>query len=484
VGGGSDRPAATPGPRGGVAVLGNYGNRNLGDEAGLATLLQFLGRHYPGLAVCALSERPEETRQRHGIEAVYSSPARKRNRPEERSAAGPSGGGSGGEPVKERSALRTMLKRLPLVYRGLQVLAAVPGAVVRLARTAVFLVQSFALLRRVRVLVIGGGGQISDHFEGIWGFPLQLFAWSLLARCAGAQILVLNVGAGPLNLPASRMLFRWTLRLATYRSHRDERSRRLLEEIGLTDPVPVVPDLVFAWKPATTAVGPADGRPPAKRAVGVNAFPFRDRRYWPIGDDAAYHAYLDVLGRFVHWLLEEGYQVRLFPTQLKADTRVIADVMEGLTPTLSSRLVERLSVARIDTVDDLAASVRDRDVIVATRFHGIVMSMLAGRPILALCNEPKMADLMADMGQERHCLPLEGLTLDVLRHRFWELEADSERAAAEIRERAARASDALEQQLAAVFRPLFGPSAAPAATGSAAGPPSAMPLPRPQEPAL
>jgi polysaccharide pyruvyl transferase WcaK-like protein len=278
------------------------------------------------------------------------------------------------------------------------------------------------------------------------------------------------------------MLFRWTLRLATYRSHRDERSRRLLEEIGLTDPGPVVADLVFAWRPAATAAVPGDRRLPAKRAVGVNVFPFRDRRYWPIGDDAAYHAYLDVLGRFVHWLLQEGYQVRLFPTQLKADTRVIADVMERLTPTLPSRLEERLSVARIDTVDDLAASVRDRDIIVATRFHGIVMSMLAGRPILALCNEPKMTDLMTDMGQARHCLPLEDLTLDGLRHRFWELEADSERAAAEIRERAARAGDAVEQQLAAVFRPLFGPSAAPAATGSAA--PSAVPLPPPQEPAL
>jgi polysaccharide pyruvyl transferase WcaK-like protein len=375
-----------------------------------------------------------------------------------------------------------MLKRLPPIYLGLRILVEAPGAVVRSARTAVFLVQSFALLRRVRVLVIGGGGQISDHFEGIWGFPLQLFAWSFLARCAGTPILVLNVGAGPLNLRASRMLFRWTLRLATYRSHRDERSRRLLEEIGLTDPVPVVADLVFAWRPAATAAVPGDGRLPAKRAVGVNVFPFRDRRYWPIGDDAAYHAYLDVLGRFVHWLLQEGYQVRLFPTQLKADTRVIADVMERLTPTLPSRLEERLSVARIDTVDDLAASVRDRDIIVATRFHGIVMSMLAGRPILALCNEPKMTDLMTDMGQARHCLPLEDLTLDGLRHRFWELEADSERAAAEIRERAARAGDAVEQQLAAVFRPLFGPSAAPAATGSAA--PSAVPLPPPQEPAL
>lgn len=467
VGGGRGRSAATLGPRGGVAVLGNYGNRNMGDEAGLATLLQFLGRHYPGLAVCALSERPEETRQRHGIEAVYSTPARKRSRPEGHSAAGPSGERSGGEPAKSRSALRAMLKRLPPIYLGLRILVDAPGAVVRLARTAVFLVQSFALLRRVRALVIGGGGQISDHFEGVWGFPLQLFAWSLLARCAGAQIIVLNVGAGPVTGRASRVLFRWTLRLATYRSVRDERSRRVLEEIGLTDPVPVVPDLVFAWKPAPPRAAPADGRPPAKRAVGVNMFPFRDRRYWPIGDDAAYHAYLDVLGRFVRWLLDEGYQVRLFPTQLKADTRVITDVMKGLTPRLPPRLVERLSVARIDTVDDLAASVRDRDVIVATRFHGIVMSMLAGRPILALCNEPKMTDLMTDMGQARHCLSLEGLTLDVLQRRFWELEADSERAAAELRERAARASDTLERQLVAVFRPLFGASATPAAAGHA-----------------
>jgi len=434
-----------------IAVLGNYGNLNLGDEATLSSVLQFVRRRCPGATVCALSEHPEETRARHGIEAAPSGadaggPAPAGDPVVPRRTPSPGAGGMGGR-------LKARLKQVPLLFATLRAIVGLPRLVRGLWRQLRFAARCFAFLRRVDLLVVAGGGQLSDHFEGVWGFPLQLFSWCLLARCAGAQVAVLNVGAGPIRGPGSRVLFRWTLKLARYRSYRDERSRRLIESIGVRDAGPVGPDLVFGWDaPAAAPEEPAaDGR-----TIGLNVFPYKDWRYWPMYDPAAYAAYVEKIGDLALWLLGQGYRVRLFPTQLRADVRVIRDVLETLKPRLAAGDEDRLQVVPIHTVEDLAEEIRRTDMIVGTRFHAIVIAMLMGKPVLGLCNESKMTDLMSDMGQAAYALTLDSLDVSGAIARFVELEADRGRVVAELAGRVHRARQALEPQLEAVFGPPAG----------------------------
>jgi len=441
-----------------IAVLGNYGNRNLGDEATLLSVLQFVRQRCPGAVVCALSEQPAETRQRHGIEAfpsVVDAGDGDAGREPTLPGRPPPGGAAG-----LRGRLKAGLKRVPMLFAALRALANGPRALREAGRYLGFSARCFAFLRRVDLLVVAGGGQLSDHFEGIWGFPLQLFSWCLLARCAGAQVAVLNVGAGPISGSGSRVLFRWTLRLATYRSYRDERSRCLVEEIGVRDAGSVGPDLVFGWEP-TIEPGPE----PEGRTVGLNVFPYRDWRYWPMYDPAAYAAYVDKISDVALWLLGQGYRVRLFPTQLRADVRVIKDVFEKLAGRLAAGMDERLEVAVIASVDDVASEIRRSDVIVATRFHAIVIAMLMGKPVLGLCNESKMSDLMAQMGQAAYSLSLDSLEVPSVIARFGELQANRDRVAAELADRVGRARRTLDGQLEPVFGPrVAAPAAAPAAS--------------------
>ena len=434
-----------------IAVLGNYGNLNLGDEVTLASVLQFVRRRCPGATVYALSEHPEETRARHGVETVPSVVGAGGAPPPADAVfpRRPPQAGAGGA----RGRLKTRLKRVPLLFVTLRAIVGLPGLFRGLWRHLRFGARGFAFLRRVDLLVVAGGGQLSDHFEGIWGFPLQLFSWCLLARCAGAQVAVLNVGAGPIRGRGSRVLFRWTLRLARYRSYRDERSRRLIESIGVRDAGPVGPDLAFGWEPpAVTPEEPiADGR-----TIGLNVFPYKDWRYSPTYDPAAYAAYVEKIGDLGLALLAQGYRVRLFPTQLRADVRVIRDVLETLKPRLPAGEEDRLQVAPIQTVEDLAREIRRADVIIATRFHAIVIAMLAGKPVLGLCTESKMTDLMTDMGQAAYALPLDSLQVSGALARFVDLQADRGRVTAELARGVRRARQALEPQLDAVFGPAAG----------------------------
>lgn len=53
-----------------ILISGYYGFENLGDDAILLALRGELQKHAPGTALCVLSKRPEETRERCGLEAA------------------------------------------------------------------------------------------------------------------------------------------------------------------------------------------------------------------------------------------------------------------------------------------------------------------------------------------------------------------------------------------------------------------------------
>jgi len=53
--------------KGAVAVIGNYGNSSLGDEATLAAIIEQVRRRRVNPKIIALSVDPDDTRTRHGL---------------------------------------------------------------------------------------------------------------------------------------------------------------------------------------------------------------------------------------------------------------------------------------------------------------------------------------------------------------------------------------------------------------------------------
>jgi len=84
--------------------------------------------------------------------------------------------------------------------------------------------------------------------------------------------------------------------------------------------------------------------------VGVSPLAYCDPRFWPIKDIFAYRNYLNGLSSFVSWLLQDGYNVVLFPTQVRMDRLAIEElkalVLEKLPPRLHARLSDRKATDR------------------------------------------------------------------------------------------------------------------------------------------
>ncbi len=429
-----------------VGVFGHYGNENLGDEAIITAVLQNLRKLWPDVEARCFSIVPEDSAQRHQVAAF---PIRWRPAPTTQ-ARKDKASSEGPELVSRLSnenkkpSLKDRLKTLPVMGFGIRVLGRLRAAGQQTLQEIAFLGESYRAVKALDLLMITGSNQFLDNFGGPWGFPYTLLKWSVLAKLAGVKVFFVSVGAGPLEARQSRLLVRCALWFADYLSLRDEPSRQLIAGTGSKCRGLVYPDLAHsldmsAVAPRSTVTASRDAGP---RVIGINPMPMYDSRYWCEKDDTKYRAYLDRLTEFSAWLIEAGYEVFFFPTQPK-DELVIDDISRALA---EKGLQDGAYKKAGDSVYTLMDIIQSADLIVATRFHGTVLSLLSGKPTLSVCYYRKTADLMKDMGQGQYALPLEDLSFDSLVSTFRQLHGNWSEAAEKIRARNREYVDKLDEQ--------------------------------------
>ena len=91
---------------------------------------------------------------------------------------------------------------------------------------------AFRTMRSADLMVIPGTGILDDFGVTPWSLPYDLFRWVLCARLARCPVVLLSIGAGPIENRISRRLFPGPCRLATTCSFRDETSLAFMRSIG------------------------------------------------------------------------------------------------------------------------------------------------------------------------------------------------------------------------------------------------------------
>ena len=163
------------------------------------------------------------------------------------------------------------------------------------------------------------------------------------------------------------------------------------------------------------------------------------------------------MASFARWVLDRGYKVVFFPTQLTLDPLVIRDIMAQIDMNLveQGRVVE----ASIKSIEDLSAAIASMDIVVASRFHGLIFSMLHEKPVLGIAYAEKTRDLMTYMGQADHVLGILELNLSEMQRCFGDIESHREQIRAILRRKAYECRQAVEAEFDEAFS-LLGTSAA------------------------
>lgn len=406
-----------------IGIFGHYGNKNLGDEAIIQSVIQNIRQRLPDAAFVCFSINPEDTSARYGVDsypirktpsAVFGKTA------EDRGGAQPGASVPGNAvPPGLVSNIKSRAGNVPLLFFAGKVMRRLGSQLKKLSGETAFLYASYQRLKDIDVLMITGSNQFLDNFGGPWGFPYTLLKWSILAKLSGAKVYYVSVGAGPIARSLSKTFIRWALCFADYVSLRDVSSERLIHEIGCKLKSHVYPDLAHSLRTdhisaSALPVGVQKGDLPV---VGINPMPLYDPRYWCDTDEGKYSAYLRKMADFTAKLIANGYPVFFFATQEK-DNNVIVDILQALAKERQVDMPFDKFVLTSVTVDELMANIAAADITVATRFHGTVLSLLAAKPMLGICYYRKARELLYEMGQQNYAVELDTFTVDDLWSRF------------------------------------------------------------------
>ena len=388
-----------------VALISPCGWGNLGDAAILDALIDQLRTHNKLIEIVGLTQNPSDTAKRHGINTFpLCGFSRKGYVISLSPAAAPQETNSSPCHVKPPQAVSgrripTFLKRASLAVPGYGPLIRIKRSVASIVGECLHLYPSFRLLDGIDLVLVAGGGQLDDVWGGSWGHPWVLFRWSLLAKLAGVPMAIPSVGVGRLDSRLSRFFVRYTLRLATYRSYREQGSKDMAAFSHVSGADPVVPDLAFSY--------PARVSPPRSnlRVIGVSPMNFNNPHSWPDKDPNVFSRYIDSMAALIEDLVYAGYSVSLFPSAL-SDRRTMDIVCTKLDPDIVSRVAR----PAVETVEDLFETLATVDVTIASRLHGLLLSLVAQRPIVALSYERKVEALMRNTGNQAYCLDIRDFT--------------------------------------------------------------------------
>jgi polysaccharide pyruvyl transferase WcaK-like protein len=280
--------------------------------------------------------------------------------------------------------------------------------------------RTFSWVRRHDLVVVAGAGVLENSLPmRATGVPYSMFVLCASGRLARTKVALLSVGATKITPRPTRWLRNGAAHLAYYRSYRDRISWDAMQQSGtfaMHDPV--YTDLVFSLPAPKSTVGDP-------RLVGVGVM-----SYFGGGDGSRdgqqiHEDYIEAMTRFVCWLVDHGYGVRLLSGDDTKDDDVIAAVMADVS-TRRPRLQRGAVVANpVASLGDLLREIEPVGSVVGARYHNVVSGLRLSKPTISVGYSLKHDALMTDMGIPEFALSARSVSDVQLIERFTELQSRS-----------------------------------------------------------
>ncbi|HWO77556.1 MAG TPA: polysaccharide pyruvyl transferase family protein [Bacillus sp. (in: firmicutes)] len=368
-----------------IAIVGNYGNNNNGDEAILLGILTQLTENFNVSVndIIVFSNNPKQTEERYGV------------------------------------------KSYPLYYKTHSVL-----------RTSIQTVRkAYEYLKDVDVVIIGGGGILMDLYKR----EAPLFgSYGIVGRRRGAHVIVYGCGAGPVNSYIGRTFLRRLAKASHSISVRDPKSKVLLQSIGINKTIETIGD------PAFNLASPYKHTPTkAIQKIGVTAVPYYSKEYWPQTDEKVYKSYIHMMARNLDQCIRENQvEVTFFSTKYPQDVQVSVDIVKEMKEKESVQIIEEnLSPADIMRVSS------QQDVVIGTRLHSLILALNAETPVIGVSYHEKVESFMEMIGLGNNCFSIDALeqsstlfsnTLFELNEDWQAVQANTVTIASKLKEKAAK----------------------------------------------
>jgi polysaccharide pyruvyl transferase WcaK-like protein len=167
--------------------------------------------------------------------------------------------------------------------------------------------------------------------------------------------------------------------------------------------------------------------------------------------DLTYQEYLHTMVMFVRWLLAHNHDIRLLIGDLN-DRSASEEFKSLLKASLGEYDGDRVIDQPALSVEELLSQVAATDMVVATRFHNIVLALLLNRPVIAISFHHKCVSLMEEMGLSDYCQDINHMNASRLIKQFQDLEKNAEKLKPVIRQKIEQSSKALDEQYSVILK--------------------------------
>jgi polysaccharide pyruvyl transferase WcaK-like protein len=247
-------------------------------------------------------------------------------------------------------------------------------------------------------------------FNPAFNFLIVLIFVVPLARLLGCKVVCYSCGIGPFPTRLGEIFARFVLNSCDLVIMRENDSKALAEQIGVTKPIHVTGDAAFINPVSPDSVGreiiSRTGISPDAPIFGVNVTSYFDSWLGKGEKFGSKQAFIDLLVKAIGEAKKEcGFEVILFSTHPMDEPAV-------------SEVSERLGAVKIFNRDylshDIQAAMRRCGLFMGMRFHSVILASAVETPIISLIYAPKVRGYMRLLGNPELGVELAGLTHESL----------------------------------------------------------------------
>ena len=229
-------------------------------------------------------------------------------------------------------------------------------------------------------LISGGGSLLQDstssktipYYTGIM----------MMAQMLKKPVFIYSQGMGPIHKSFNKWLTQFVLKRTTI-TVRDEASKQLLREIGLKQPIQIVPDPVMGFE---TTLQSNEWLDQLNLHNPILAVSVRD---WP--SDVPFKTYIArALDRFIS---QYGVSVVFLPMHGEHD-------MESSQSVVNMMENSAYIAPHTQSIEEKIALIGQADMLLGMRLHALIFAATEGTPFVALSYDPKIDAFSNIVGQK------------------------------------------------------------------------------------
>ncbi|TAA72886.1 polysaccharide pyruvyl transferase CsaB [Planococcus salinarum] len=219
--------------------------------------------------------------------------------------------------------------------------------------------------------LISGGGSLLQDETGMKSITYYSGVMKI-AQVLKKPVFIYAQGMGPVKSQINRKIMKHVLQASELITVRDKHSKNLLERIGVTKPIQLVPDPVMGIDAGDFVSGLESLADSDKRVVSVSI------RNWT--EDLSY---LKKVAEGLDGLADNGHDILMVPMHGKYDHETSARVV--------GMMKHEAEIFPYDSsIEEKMAAVKDSDVLLGMRLHALIFASVGNTPFVALSYDPKI----------------------------------------------------------------------------------------------